>query len=92
MVIGIDHLHIHNGKFAPYVEVCGPQGPIFEYKGGCFFLSNQGNHLALVWYGDMYSSSSTPEVHGRASAGIDVLESSSLVLHHLQLMFPLGRE
>ena len=24
MVIGIDHLHIHNGKFAPYVEVCGP--------------------------------------------------------------------
>ena len=21
MVIGIDHLHIHNGKFAPYVEV-----------------------------------------------------------------------
>ena len=33
--------------------------------------------MALVWYGDMYSSSSTPEVHGRASAGIDVLESSS---------------
>ena len=21
MVIGIDHLHIHNGKFAPYVEI-----------------------------------------------------------------------
>ena len=38
MVIGIDHLHIHNGKFAPYVEVCGPQGPIFEYKGAVFFL------------------------------------------------------
>ena len=35
-VIGIDHLHIHNGKFAPYVEVCGPQGPIFEYKEPAF--------------------------------------------------------
>ena len=77
MVIGIDHLHIHNGKFAPYVEVCGPQGPIFEYKGAVFFLAIKATHLALVWYGDMYSSSSTPEVHGRASAGIDVLESSS---------------
>ena len=55
MVIGIDHLHIHNGKFAPYVEVCGPQGPIFEYKGAVFFfLSNQGNYLALVWYGDAF--------------------------------------
>ena len=39
MVIGIDHLHIHNGKFAPYVEVCWPQGPIFEYKGAVFFLA-----------------------------------------------------
>ena len=36
MVIGIDHLHIRNGKFAPYVEVRGPQGPIYEYKGPAF--------------------------------------------------------
>ena len=41
MVIGIDHLHIHNGKFVPYVEVCGPQGPIFEYKGPAFFLETE---------------------------------------------------
>ena len=41
MVIGIDHLHIHNGKFAPYVEVCGPQGPIFEYKEPAFFLETK---------------------------------------------------
>ena len=36
----------------PYVEVCRPQGPIFEYEGAVFFLSNQGNLLArekLIW-------------------------------------------
>ena len=43
--------------------------------------------MALVLYGDMYSSSSTPEVHGRASAGIDVLESSSLLLLLLLLIY-----
>ena len=53
MVIGIDHLHIHSIKFAPYVEVCGPQGPIFEYKG-LLFLRNQGSHLPPVLYGDRY--------------------------------------
>ena len=58
------------------LKYVGPKGLYLNIKW-LFFLSNQGNHLALVWYGDMYSSSSTPEVHGRASAGIDVLESSS---------------
>ena len=33
MVIGSDHPHPHNGKYAPYVEVYGPQGPIYKYKG-----------------------------------------------------------
>ena len=59
------------------LKYVGPKGLYLNIKGLFFFLSNQGNHLALVWCGDMYSSSSTPEVHGRASAGIDVLESSS---------------
>ena len=31
MVIGIDHPHTHNGKYVPYIEVCGSQGPIL-YK------------------------------------------------------------
>ena len=53
MVIGNDHPHPHNGKYAPYVEVYGPQGPIYKYKG-LLFLSNQGSHLAVVWYGDRY--------------------------------------
>ena len=66
------------------LKYVGPKGLYLNIKG-LFFLSNQGNHLALVWYGDMYSSSSTPEVHGRASAGIDVLESSSL------FFFPSGQ-
>ena len=50
-MIGIDHPHTNNSKYATYVEVYGPQGPIFEYKGPAF-LSNQGSHMALVWYGD----------------------------------------
>ena len=49
MVIGIDHLHIHNGKFAPYVEVYGPQGPIFEYKGAVFFLAIKAT--TWLWFG-----------------------------------------
>ena len=49
MVIGIDHLHIHNGKFAPYVEVCGPRGPIFEYKGAVFFLAIKAT--TWLWFG-----------------------------------------
>ena len=36
MVVDIDNLHIHSGKHTPYVEGCGPQGPIFEYKGPAF--------------------------------------------------------
>ena len=36
MVVGIDNLHIHIDKHAPYVEGCGPQGPIFKYKGPAF--------------------------------------------------------
>ena len=36
MVIGIDHPHICNGKYAPYSEVCGPQGPMIKYKGPSF--------------------------------------------------------
>ena len=51
MVIGIDHPHTNNSKYATYFEVYGPQGPILKYKG-LLFLSNQGNQLALVWYGD----------------------------------------
>ena len=53
MVIGIDHPHTHSGKYTQYVEAYGPQGPIFKYEGSAFF-SNQGSHLALVWYGDRY--------------------------------------
>ena len=49
MVIGIDNLHIHNGKFAPYVEVYGPQGPIFEYKGAVFFLGIKAT--TWLWFG-----------------------------------------
>ena len=53
MGIGIDHAHNNNGKYARYVGVCGPQGPTFKYKGHIVsLLSNQGSHLALVWYGD----------------------------------------
>ena len=51
MVIGIDHSHTNNSKYATYFEAYGPQGPILKYKGPAF-LSNQGNQLALVWYGD----------------------------------------
>ena len=36
MVIGIDHPHTNNGKFVPFIAVCGPQGPIFKYKGPAF--------------------------------------------------------
>ena len=36
MVIGIDHPQPHNVKYAPYVEVYGPQGPIYKYKGPTF--------------------------------------------------------
>ena len=35
-VIGIDHPHTHDGNYVPYVAVCGPQGPIFKYKGPAF--------------------------------------------------------
>ena len=36
MVIGIDHPHTHNGNVVPFIAVCGPQGPIFKYKGPAF--------------------------------------------------------
>ena len=36
MVIGNDHPHTNNSKYATYVEVYGPQGPIFKYKGPAF--------------------------------------------------------
>ena len=36
MVIGSDHPHTHNGNYVPYVAVCGPQGPLFKYKGPAF--------------------------------------------------------
>ena len=35
MMIGIDHLHIHNNH-APCVEGFWPQGPIFKFKGPVF--------------------------------------------------------
>ena len=35
-VIGSDHPHTHNGNYVPYVAVCGPQGPLFKYKGSDF--------------------------------------------------------
>ena len=97
MVIGNDHPHTHNGKYATYVEVYGPQGPIFRYKGPAFFLASKA--ATCLWFGvvigidyphthigpsihnvNMLTAcllDSTPEVLGRASAGIDVLESSS---------------
>ena len=37
MVIGIDHPHTNNSKYATYFEVYGPQGPILKYKGPAFF-------------------------------------------------------
>ena len=36
IVIGSDHPHTHNGNYVPYVAVCGPQGPLFKYKGPAF--------------------------------------------------------
>ena len=36
MVIGNDHPHPHSGKYAPYVEVFGPQGVIYKYIGPTF--------------------------------------------------------
>ena len=36
MVIGNDHPHPHNAKYAPYVEVYGPQRPIYKCKGPTF--------------------------------------------------------
>ena len=36
MVIDIDHPHTHNGNYVPNVALCGPQGPIFKYKGPAF--------------------------------------------------------
>ena len=35
-IIPFHKKNTHNGKYASYVEVCGPQGPIFEYKGSAF--------------------------------------------------------
>ena len=60
MVIGINHLHIHNGKFAPFVEVCGPQGPIFEYKGSVFFLTIKAT--TWLWF-DMVICIHHPHIH-----------------------------
>ena len=55
MLVGTDDLHIHNGKHTPYVEGCGPQGPILYLNiKGLLFLSNRGSHLAVVQYGDRY--------------------------------------
>ena len=51
-------------------------GPRGSYFMGLIFLSNQGSYLAQISYGDRLIVA-TPEEHGRASAGIDVLESSS---------------
>ena len=36
MLIGIDHLHTRNGKYAPYVAICGPQGPIYKLQSPAF--------------------------------------------------------
>ena len=43
------------------LKYVAPKGLYLNIKG-LFFLSNQGNHLALVWYGDMYSSSTHPKI------------------------------
>ena len=47
MVIGIDNPHIHIGKHTPYVEGCGPQGPIFKYKLPAF--SYQPEAVTWLW-------------------------------------------
>ena len=50
MVIGIDHPHIHKGKYAPYIEVCEPQGPIIRYKGQAFSKQPRQPLISgLVW-------------------------------------------
>ena len=50
MVIGIDHPHTtHSGNYVPYVAVCGPQGPIFKYKGACCFLATK--EPTWLWFG-----------------------------------------
>ena len=49
MVIGNDHPHPHNGKYAPYVEVYGPQGPIYKYKRAYFFLATKA--ATWLWFG-----------------------------------------
>ena len=80
MVIGIDHLHIHNGKFAPYAEVGGPQGPIFEYKGAVIFLAIKAT--TWLWF-YMVICIHHPQhqryMGGLVQAYIDVLESSSFI-------------
>ena len=53
MVICIDHPQTYNGKYAPYVDGCVPQGLYLNIKG-LLFISSQGSHFALVWYGDRY--------------------------------------
>ena len=35
------------------LKYMGPRGLYINIKG-LLFLSNQGSHLALVWYGDRY--------------------------------------
>ena len=47
LVIAIDHPHTHNGTCGQYVEVCGPQGPIFKNEEPAFFLANK----AATWPG-----------------------------------------
>ena len=60
MVIGNDHPHTNNSKYATYVEVYGPQGPIFKYKGPAFFLATKA--ATWLWFG-MVIGSDHPHTH-----------------------------
>ena len=53
-----------------------PRGNYFNIYMGLIFLSNQDSYLALILYGDRLLAA-TPEEYGRATPGMDILESSS---------------
>ena len=67
----------------PIGQGYGPQAP-YLYSMDPLFLSKHGSHWALVWCvastiptRDLHACSFQHQRYGRASAGIDVLESSS---------------
>ena len=48
MVVDIDLSYTHNGKYAPYVEVCGLQGLELEYKGHTLSQQPRQTHTSRM--------------------------------------------